>query len=401
MADESVIARGRVESIGTDRARVTLSRAGGEVSTEFVAIPDHRSALLRLLGALSESGVDAVGWKAVHGGPRFAGSVMVTDEVLAAMREFASVAPVHNPLYLEAMENLGSDLLGVPMVAVFETGFHSTIPEASSLYGIPYDWSETYGIRRYGFHGSSHRYVSQQLPLLLGRSARDLRIVSCHLGGSSSVCAVRGGTSVDTSFGFSPQSGLEQTTRCGDLDPFAVLYLLERAGLTATELAHHLCTRSGLLGISGVSGDLREIEEAAAAGNRRASLAVDVLVTEVKRWIGASAAVMDGLDALVFTGGIGENSWSLRQRICSGLQFLGVELDLDRNRELEASGGILSPPRSAVCVAVIPANEELMVARETVHVLQASGAGGPVDPPGTSAAGCASGCGPAAAVGVS
>ena len=369
MTDEKVVARCRVESIGSDNARLSFQGPDGDLSEGSAPVPDHRCAMEWLLARLGEGAIDGVGFKAVHGGPRFVDSVVVTDEVLAALRDFSMIAPLHNPIYIEAIEILADELPGVPMVAVFETGFHHTIPEASYLYGIPYEWSERLGIRRYGFHGSSHRYVSERVPELLGRSAQGLRLVSCHLGGSSSVCAVHDGASVDTSLGFSPQSGLEQSTRCGDLDPFAVLYLLERMHLTECELAEHLCKRSGLLGISGVSGDLRDIEEAATRGNHRAALAVDVFVHEIKKQIGAFAAVMGGLDALAFTGGIGEHAWRLREQVCSGLEFLGIELDLERNRETESSGGVVSMQGRATTVLVVPTNEELVVARETVRVL--------------------------------
>jgi acetate kinase len=373
MADERVVAHGRIESIGSDRTRFSFSTADGRVTEEAAAVPDHRGAVDRLLAhvsALERDAVDAVGLKTVHGGPGYTGSCLVTDAVLDAMKDFSAVAPIHNPIYIQAIEILRDALPGTPMVAVFEPGFHRTIPECASLYGVPYEWSEEYGVRRYGFHGSSHRYVSQRAAEILDARAEGLRLVSCHLGGSSSVCAVHDGESVDTSFGFSPQSGLEQGTRCGDLDPFAVFYVMERTKATAGEMAELLCKSSGLLGISGVSGDLREIEEAADRGHRRAALAIDVFVHGIKKQIGASAAVMGGIDALVFTGGIGENSWRIRERVCLGLGFLGVELDVQQNRDPESCGGIVSAPDAPVAVAVIRTNEELAVAREAVRVLR-------------------------------
>jgi acetate kinase len=374
MEDETVLARGRVESIGADESRLTFAAAGGEPVEETGRVPGHRAAIERLLAHLRDLdgpvAIDAVGLKAVHGGPAFTGSCLVTPEVVAAMRDFAPVAPAHNPVYLEAIAILEDVLPGTPLAAVFEPGFHRTIPEPARLYGVPYEWSERYGIRRYGFHGSSHRFVSQRVPELVDAPAHGFRLLSCHLGGSSSVCAVRDGESVDTSFGFSPQSGLEQGTRCGDLDPFAVLRLLERLDVTAGELAALLSGQSGLLGISGVSGDLREIEDAAARGNARAGLAIGVFVHGIKQQIGACAAVLGGIDALAFTGGIGENSFSLRERVCSGLEFLGIELDRGRNRDPEATGGVVSAAGGAVDIVVVRTNEELMVARETVLVLR-------------------------------
>lgn len=348
MDDESVLTRGRVESVR-----------------------DHRAAVDELVAqveALGQGPIEAVGLKTVHGGPRYTGSCMITDDVLEAMREFAAAAPVHNPIYIEAIEIVRSALPGIPLVAVFEPGFHDTIPEHAYLYGVPYEWVHEHGVRRYGFHGSSHRYVSEQVPGLLGTDGAGLRLVSCHLGGSSSVCAVRGGVSVDSSFGFSPQSGLEHGTRCGDLDPFAVLYVMERTGLTVGEMAEVLCRKSGLLGISGVGGEFREIEEAADRGDRRAALAIDVFVHGVKKYVGACAAVLGGLDALAFAGGIGENSPRVRQAVCAGLEFLGVELDPERNREPPATG-LVSRNGAAAAVVVVRTDEELVVARETVRVL--------------------------------
>jgi acetate kinase len=337
MDDERVLARGRIESVR-----------------------DHRAAVDRLVAEV-EPPVEAIGLKAVHGGARYAGSHVIDDDVLVAMRELSSVAPVHNPIYVQAIELLRDALPGVPMVGVFEPGFHETIPEEAYLYGVPYEWVGDHGIRRYGFHGSSHRYVSQQV--------RARRLVSCHLGGSSSICAIRDGRSVDSSFGFSPQSGVEHGTRCGDLDPFAVLHVMERTGMTPAETAEVLCRESGLLGISGVGGELRELEEAADGGNHRAALAIDVFVHGVKRWVGACAAVLGGLDALAFAGGIGENSPRVRAAVCDGLEFLGVELDPERNREPPA-GGVISPDGAAAAVVVVRTDEELVVARETVRVLR-------------------------------
>jgi len=341
MEDETVLARGRVSAIGSPGSP-----------------RDHRAAMELLLAGI-DGPVDAIGLKTVHGGPRFAGSCVVDDEVVKAMTDFLRVAPAHNAIYLEAIAILRDVLPGTPMVAVFEPGFHHTVPEASRLYGVPYEWAERYGIRRYGFHGASHRYVSEQV--------HERRLVSCHLGGSSSVCAVLDGRSVDTSFGFSPQSGLVQGNRCGDLDPFAVLYLLRR--FDEGELARALCKESGLLGLSGVSAEMRDVETAAAAGDVRAARAVDVFVHGVVREIGACAAVLGGIDTLAFAGGIGENSPAIRSRVCSGLGFLGIEIDPERNLDPEATGGVVSPDGGSVPVVVVWTNEELVVARETVRVL--------------------------------
>jgi acetate kinase len=308
----------------------------------------------------------------VHGGPRYCGSFLVDDDLLAAMQDLVSVAPVHNPVYIEAMQIFKELLPGVPMVAVFETGFHSTIPKRASTYGIPYEWGEKYGVRRYGFHGSSHRYVSLRVPEFLCRSAQGLRLISCHLGGSSSIAAISSGQSVDTSLGFSPQSGLEHSSRSGDLDPFAVFYIMEKENLPQAEARQALTKKSGLLGISGVSNDVRDLEKAAEEGNTRAALALDVFVYGVKKYIGAFAAALEGLDALAFAGGIGENSWRVRQQVCAGLEFLGVHLNPEANRAPAHGDRLISLPCSQVAVVVVYTNEELMVARETAKVLSSS-----------------------------
>lgn len=373
MDSETVLARGKIERIGSAQASVTTWDAEGRSAHSTSAIPDHRAAISLLVDQLRSgahpAGIDAVGFKAVHGGPRYRGSFAIDDALLQAMQEFVLVAPIHNPVYIQAMNIFREVLPGVPMVAVFEPGFHTTIPDHAAIYGIPYEWTEKYGIRRYGFHGSSHRYISQRVPQMLGRPAAGLRLVSCHLGGSSSICAIRDGKSVDSSFGFSAQSGMEHAARCGELDPFALLYVMEKEKLTAAQASEILCKKSGLLGISGVSSDLRDIEEAAAKGNRRAALAVEILVYEVKKYIGAFAAAMGGLDAVAFAGGIGENSWRVREAVCREMQFLGILLDEEKNRQPSSSDRLISRADSKVAALVVHTNEEIIVARETVRVL--------------------------------
>ena len=373
MDGERVLARGKIERIGSALAIVTTWDAAGKSTQATAAVPDHRTAIQTLLdrlhGGAQPTAIDAVGFKAVHGGPRYRGSFLVTDELLEAMNEFVPVAPVHNPVYIQAMQVFREVLPGVPIVAVFEPGFHVTIPERASVYGVPFEWLEKYGVRRYGFHGSSHRYISQRVPEVLGRSAAGLRLVSCHLGGSSSICAIRDGKSLDSSFGFSAQSGMEHAARCGELDPFAVLHVMDKEKLTTAQMRELLSKKSGLLGISGVSSDLRDIEEAAAQGNTRAALAIEVLVYEVKKYIGAFAAAMGGLDAVAFAGGIGENSWQVRQEVCRGLEFLGLRLDEEKNRAAGSNDRTISSRDSKVAVLVVYTNEEIIVARETVRVL--------------------------------
>ena len=376
---ERVVARGKIERIGSAESPITTWDAisGNEVK-EAGHIPDHRAAVAFLLDKLERLGppahrkhaVAAVGFKAVHGGPRYSGSFPIDDALLAAMQEFVPVAPVHNPVYIQAMLIFREVLPGVPMVAVFETGFHASMPEKAYTYGVPYEWQEKHGIRRYGFHGSSHCYVARRVPEMLGRPASELRLVSCHLGGSSSICAVREGKSVDSSFGFSAQSGIGHATRCGDLDPFIILHVMEREKLTPAQAGEVLCKRGGLLGISGLSGDLRDLEEAASKGHRRSALAMEVLVYEVKKYIGAFAAAMGGLDVVAFAGGIGENSWRVRQEVCRDMEFLGIHLDDKANRQPARADRIISGRDSGVAVLVVYTNEEIVVARETERILR-------------------------------
>jgi len=372
MQGERVLARGKVERIGSAEAIVTTAGMDGKSETSTMPIGSHRAAIELLIDRLSGthgSTIQAVGFKAVIGGPRYRGSFRVDDDLLAAMREFLPVAPVHNSVYITAMEIFRDVLPGVPMVAVFEPGFHATMPEAASVYGVPREWQEKHGVLRYGFHGSSHRYVAGRVPSILGRSPEDLKIISCHLGGSSSICAVKDGKSVDCSFGFSPQTGVEHAARSGELDPFAVMYVMEKEGLSIDQAREQLTKKGGLLGISGVSADLRDIEEAAAKGNARAELAVDVLAYGVKKYIGAYAAAMGGLDAVAFAGGIGENSSLVRERACAGLDFLGIALDPEKNRERGSTDRFITGTGSETPVLVIYTNEEIVVARETVRVL--------------------------------
>ncbi len=371
MAGERVLARGKIERIGSAEAAIATWDAAGTLAQTTAAISNHRAAVEFLNQQLKSAGgeIEAVGFKAVHGGPRYRGSFRVDDDLLAAMEEFVPVAPIHNPIYIQAMRIFREVLPGVPMVAVFEPGFHVTIPDHAAVYGIPYEWTEKYGIRRYGFHGSSHRYISQRVPQMLGCGAQGLKLISCHLGGSSSICAVRDGKSFDSSFGFSAQSGMEHAARHGELDPFAVLYLMKKENLSAEKISEVLGKKSGLLGISGISTDLRDIEAAADQGNARAKLAVDIMVYEVKKYIGAFAAAMGGLDAIAFAGGIGENAWRVREAICRDMEFLGIALDDAKNHERASSDRVISAANSKVAVMVVYTNEEIIVARETVRVL--------------------------------
>jgi acetate kinase len=309
-----------------------------------------------------------VGFKAVHGGPCYRGTFVVDPGVLKALEEYLPAAPAHNAIYLTAIRAFQKSLPGVPLVAAFETEFHCSVPEFARAYGVPTDWQDC-GIAKYGFHGASHQYVCERAAVMLGKPKTELRLVSCHLGGSSSMCAIDRGRSIDTTMGFSPQSGLENATRHGDLDVFAVLYMMERRHWSIEQVRNQLARGGGLAGLSGVDGgDLRDIEAAAAQGNAHAQMALQVFVYQVKKTIGAYAAAMGGLDAIAFTGGIGENSARLRAACCAGLEFLGIRLDSTQNEK----GGVdhlVSPPDSNVAVLALATNEELIVARRAFAVL--------------------------------
>jgi len=340
MPSESVLAKGRLE-------RVT----------------DYSAALARI--ATAGVSIDAIALKAVHAGPDYRGTFLVDQAVLAAMRRYQAAAALHNAIYLAAIEGFQAAMPGLPIVCAFEPEFHATMPEHARLYGVPADWRAE-GVVRYGFHGASHQFIAGRVRQILGS---DRKLVSCHLGGSSSICAIVDGHSIDTTMGFSPQSGLENATRSGDLDVFAVLYMMERHGWSVAEVRRQLAQGSGLAGLSGIAGgDMRDIEAEAAAGNRDAALALAVLVYQVQKTIGAYAAAMGGLEAVAFTGGIGENSASLRAACCGELEFLGIRLDRERN---QVAGGdrVVSEAGSAVAVLALSTNEELIVARRAWQVL--------------------------------
>jgi acetate kinase len=358
MPEESVLADGRVERIG---------QPGGECA-------DYPSAIRKCIADVAGSGkalkslseVDAVGFKVVHPGP-LCGPRIVDDQLFRAMDEFSFFAPAHNPPYIEAMRAFHRELPGAPLVAVFETTPYAGLDEAATTYAVPYEWRTKCGIRRYGFHGASHRAANEKAQALLGR--RSLRHISCHLGGSSSLAAFRDGVAVDTSFGTSPQSGLPQNNRVGDIDAFAVLYMMKKLGVDADEMARILGSQSGLAGISGGSGDIRDLDEAAAAGDKRARLALDVFVRAIRHYVGAFMLELGGLDVITFSGGIGENSAEIRSAVCRDLAAFGVELDEDVNRTARTAGTI-SGEGSRVKVLIIPADEEIIVARETVGVVE-------------------------------
>ncbi len=374
MTDERQLARGGIERIGSPESRCTVE-VGSDRQERVLHVPDHAEAVRQCLaqltdpdhGCLKEAGeVSAIGFKAVHGG-RISGVQRVTADVLAAMEEMNAVAPAHNPPYIAAMRQLNEQLPAIPLVAAFETDFHQTIPPANHHFAIPYEWAREHNIRRFGFHGASHRYIATRAAELLGDE--QLRLISIHLGGSSSLCAIREGKSVATSMTFSAQSGLPQNNRVGDFDPFAIPVLMQRTGMSLAEVLDALANRSGLLGLSGVSGDVRDLTEAAEGGNAQARLALDVYVAEIRRFLGAYLVELGGADAIVFTGGIGENSAAIRAAVCRNLEELGIVLDSQQNERARGEAKVHAP-ESRVQVWTLPTNEELIVARLAKQLLE-------------------------------
>ena len=374
MADERQLARGGVERIGSPESRCFVE-IGDDRQELSAPVPDHAAAVKQCLDQLTDSDtgclknaseIAAIGFKAVHGG-RVSGTQLVTDDLLVAMQEMNQVAPAHNPPYINAMQLLADRLPDIPLVAAFETGFHATIPERLRNYAVPYQWAEELQIKRWGFHGASHRYIGTRMAELLGRD--DLRVISCHLGGSSSVCAMRGGRSVATSMGMSPQTGLPSNNRAGDFDAFALPLIMKATGKSLDEVLDDLACRSGLLGLSGVSGDVRDLEEAADSGNQRARLALDVFYTEVRRYLGGLLVELGGADVITFTGGIGENGVQTRQAVCGGLEELGIVLDDAANTSAHGEMKI-SASESRTQIWIVPTNEELIVARLSKQLLE-------------------------------
>ncbi len=374
MADERQLARGGVERIGAAESFCFVDVSGRR--RELTAsVPDHAVAVRQCLEQLTDpqdgclqdaSEVAAIGFKAVHGGG-ISGVQRVTEDVLTAMETMNDVAPAHNPPYIKAMRLLAEKLPGIPLVAAFETGFHATVPDRLRYYPAPKEWGDELHIKRWGFHGASHRYIAGRTAELLQRD--DARVISCHLGGSNSLCAMRGRESLATSMGMSPQSGIPHNNRIGDFDPFAIPLIMRATGQTLEQVLDTLANRCGLLGLSGLSGDVRDLEDAAAKGNARARLALDVFVSEIRRYLGGLLVELGGLDALVFTGGIGENSVTVRSGVCANLSGLGIVLDASKNATARGEC-CLTGPDSPVQIWIVPTNEELIVARQTRQLLE-------------------------------
>ena len=375
MRDEAQLARGGVDRIGSAESRVYASVQGKDAE-QIVPVADHGSAVAICLDQLADGGsgplgggtqLAAIGFKAVHAGSA-GGVCRVDDALLDRMEDFNDVAPAHNPPYVGAMRQLRERFPSLPLVAAFETEFHRTIPQRNRVYATPQHWIDEFDVQRWGFHGASHRYIGGRMAQLLGRES--LRIISCHLGGSSSLCAIRNGQSVATSLGMSPQSGIPHNNRVGDFDPFALPLLMRRSGKSLTTLLHELASQSGLLGMSGISGDVRDLEDAAADGVERAQLALDAFTSAIRHYLGAQLVELGGADVIAFTGGIGENSAAVRAAVCHDLAELGVVLDEQANQEATGEQ-LISDGNSRVAIWVLPTNEEIVVARLTRDTMKA------------------------------
>ena len=378
-ASGELLAKGLCERIGIDGRFTYKPQLPGKetVKAAEVPMPTHSEAIQAVLNALvdekngvigSMKEIDAVGHRVVHGGEKFAKSVVITDEVMHAIEECNPLAPLHNPANIIGIKACQELMPGVPMVAVFDTAFHQTMPPVAYTYAIPYEYYEKDKVRRYGFHGTSHKYVSQRAADMLGKPIEQLKLITCHLGNGSSVTAVDGGKSVDTSMGFTPLAGLPMGTRAGDLDAGILEFLMNKYGMDITEMLNILNKKSGMQGISGLSSDFRDLELAAEEGNERCRLARSKFAYEVKKLIGAYAAAMGGVDAVVFTAGVGENDAPERMEIASGLEFMGIKMDEDANK-VRGEERVISAPDSKVTVLLIPTNEELMIATDTAALV--------------------------------
>ena len=377
METEEVLASGKYERIGEDEAFITHKVNGQKIEIKHPA-KTHEEAVdftlkqlinpeYKVIDSLDE--ISAIGHRLVHGGEKINQSVIITDEVVKVLKECIDLAPLHNPAGIIGIEACQKVMPGKPMVGVFDTAFHQTMPKERYIYPIPYEYYEKYGIRKYGFHGTSHMYVSQRLAEIVGKNVEDLKIVTCHLGQGSSICAVQGGKSVDTSMGLTPLAGIPMVTRSGDLDPSVVTFLMKKEGWTAEEVENVLNKKSGVQGISGLAPDFREIEAASYGDNERAAIAIEKFKYEIASYIAKYAVAMNGVDYIVFTGGVGENQINIRRGICEKLEFMGVKVDVDANN-MRGEEKEISTPDSKIKVYVVPTNEELMIAKETERLVK-------------------------------
>lgn len=376
---EKTLAEGGVEKIGLPDGFLKFKRPDGSKEIKELGHIDHRQAVQAILDILTDpkegciksfSEIDAVGHRVVHGGEKFNKSVLITDEVIQQVKDCYPLAPLHNPANITGIEAITSLMPGVPQVGVFDTAFHQTMPAKSYMYPLPYKYYLEDGVRRYGFHGTSHRYVSARAAEFLGRDIKNLKMVTCHIGNGGSITAVLDGKSVDTSMGLTPTEGLMMGTRVGDVDPGVITFLMEKHSLNAKEIQTLINKESGVLGVSGISNDMREIEAADNAGDQRAHLALEIYEQRIIKYIGAYAAEMGGLDVIVFTGGVGENQTGVRKNVCAPLGFMGVELNEELNAKTRGTETLISTPASKVAVVVIPTDEELMIARDTREIVE-------------------------------
>ena len=373
---EAVLAKGLCERIGIDGS-LTYQPAGGEKTTENKAMPTHTEAIQFVIDALTDADrgvvksldeIGAVGHRVVHGGEKFASSAVITDEMIKAVEECNDLAPLHNPANLIGIDACKKLMPNTPMVGVFDTAFHQTMPEEAYMYGLPYEYYEKYKVRRYGFHGTSHSFVSKRTAEIMNKPYEETKTIVCHLGNGASICAVKNGKSVDTSMGLTPLEGLVMGTRSGDIDPAILEFLAKKEDMDITELMNMLNKKSGVHGVSGISSDFRDLTAGAEAGNKRAKIAIDVFAYRVAKYVGSYVAAMNGVDAIAFTAGIGENVCLVREKVCSYLEYLGITLDKEANAKRGEEIQI-STPDSKVKVYVVPTNEELAIARETVALV--------------------------------
>ena len=374
MDDHSVMAAGGIERVGMPES-FNLVKLNGEKKKLMRDIPEHTAGVKFIfecltdpeIGAIKDlSEIDAVGHRVVHGGEKFNQSVLITDEVLKQVEACNDLAPLHNPANLKGIAAVSELMPGLPQVAVFDTAFHQTMPDYAYMYALPYELYEKYAVRRYGFHGTSHRYVSARACEFLGVEAKDKKVITCHIGNGGSLAAVLNGKCVDTSMGLTPLEGLMMGTRSGDIDGGAITFIADKLQLDTAGISNLLNKKSGVLGITGLSSDMRDVDAAAAAGDKKAQLALDMYFYRIKKYIGAYAAAMGGVDIIVFTAGVGENQSSMREGVCSGLEFLGVELDKEKNNTVRGEEAVLSTKESKVTVVCIPTDEELVIAKDTL-----------------------------------
>lgn len=378
MTSGEVMAQGGIEKIGLPGSFLKLTDKDGKKVILDQDIPGHQEGIEFILSVLTDEKygcikeykeIDAVGHRVVHGGEKFASSVRIDQEVIDKIIECSDLAPLHNPANLKGINAMEALIPGIPQVAVFDTAFHQTMPDYAYMYGLPYDLYEKYGVRRYGFHGTSHRYVSHRACEILGVPYESQKIITAHVGNGGSIAAVKDGKCIDTSMGLTPTEGLLMGTRCGDVDPGAIPFIMEKENLDAAGLSTLINKKSGVAGLSGVSSDMREIEAAVAAGDPKATMALNVYNYRIKKYIGAYAAAMGGCDILVWTGGVGENQWATRRVVCENMEYMGMKLDVEKNEGMRGEEMVISTPDSKVTIIVVPTDEEYMIASDTLEIL--------------------------------